>query len=529
MAFCIDHSSDARSLAFHVAARILNRSKGPVQSRDLSSLFCLSDILHNTCYAHRRPGASMYRSCFQEVLLSIFNRFHESFTAVGDLGDDNSFASDVGRYSAQSKVRGVLKAWRELEIFPKAFVDNLEAAAFKGAPLSLPAATRSGQQQHEQNNVQHQLTQLQHEQQHKNQHQEEFQQEEDVDGVPIAPAELPGMRSWLSLSETGGNQTLARLAAGAGLTPSEAATVEPDEDLDGEPISILELQRWREAKSAAATAAAAAAAAATEAADRLLQTSQTEFVPNAIWPFSMPASNYGQEFYQPMGTLDSTADINSAAIDEMLNTQRDRFSAVLVDESPEPRPGTYGRKNRDEQKSGKATSNAGNGREQRAKVGNQKQEAVLGEQEDGSKRERKLDNHKAKDRQRDRDQAANRDQGQNVDRDQDRRQIRDDKRGRNSGHERERDRDRERDRNRDRNHVSDRDRDHRNRDLEHRGQHLGTRDSKRKRTNSRSRSSYLRRKGDSHTIHSQDSTTAPAIVSDPELMMSLVVGMLFWL
>lgn len=139
MLLCLDRSSESRQLAVQMADRILLRPSGPPRKRDIACLYCLSDVLHNVCYGHRCPGAGRYQTSFQDLLPGIMGKLYHALGSKveathPEVKDDNLYAGyeTVERYIAEVSIRRVLKAWRDLDLFPEPFLLGLEAVAFGG-------------------------------------------------------------------------------------------------------------------------------------------------------------------------------------------------------------------------------------------------------------------------------------------------------------------------------------------------------------------------------------------------------------
>jgi len=141
MVFCLDNSSAAQDHANQVVSRLLDRPPGPLQSRDVASLCCLSDVLHNACHAHRTPGAAAYRHTFQDALPGIMRRLREG------MADGSGQCSLLSQPTAEAAVRRVLQAWRAWEVFPEPLLQGLEAIVFGGAlepPTTISALPGAG-------------------------------------------------------------------------------------------------------------------------------------------------------------------------------------------------------------------------------------------------------------------------------------------------------------------------------------------------------------------------------------------------
>ncbi|CAJ1449578.1 unnamed protein product [Effrenium voratum] len=125
MVFCLEQAAHAKELANQLAARCVALHYTPLGRLELACIFCISDILQNLSYSHRCPGATAYRSAFEELLPSVFHRMYCGLVALGEATGERSFT--------EMKLRRVLKAWRDAEVYPKIYLDGLEAAGFAGA------------------------------------------------------------------------------------------------------------------------------------------------------------------------------------------------------------------------------------------------------------------------------------------------------------------------------------------------------------------------------------------------------------
>ncbi|CAJ1341254.1 unnamed protein product [Effrenium voratum] len=66
MVFCLEQAAHAKELANQLAARCVALHYTPLGRLELACIFCISDILQNLSYSHRCPGATAYRSAFEE-------------------------------------------------------------------------------------------------------------------------------------------------------------------------------------------------------------------------------------------------------------------------------------------------------------------------------------------------------------------------------------------------------------------------------------------------------------------------------
>eukprot|EP00435_Cladocopium_sp_Y103_P015615 s2192_g3.t2 len=116
MLFCLDSAASgvavARAVATHLAARAV-ACAGPLGNME-------------TWWEMEAHGASIYRSVFEELLPGIFHRVYVGLRAGS------------GERSAEMRVRHLLKVWRASDFYPTLYLDGLEAAAFAGA-LALEA------------------------------------------------------------------------------------------------------------------------------------------------------------------------------------------------------------------------------------------------------------------------------------------------------------------------------------------------------------------------------------------------------
>lgn len=122
MVFCLEHAAQASSLAPRLVSRCL-QARGPLGPADTACLFCVSDVLHNTAYAHRCPGANAYRAAFEDLLPRVFHRLYMGLLAL----------PRAARSLEEARVKKLLQAWRDAEFYPTIYLDGLEAAAFAGA------------------------------------------------------------------------------------------------------------------------------------------------------------------------------------------------------------------------------------------------------------------------------------------------------------------------------------------------------------------------------------------------------------
>lgn len=130
MVFCLDNAATARSHADQVVSRLLDRPPGPLQSRDLAILYCISDVLYNASHAHRTPGAAVYRQTFQDALPGIMHRLHQ---ATAEMPPGSNGSGSLLQLAVKAGVRRLFQVWQEWEVFPQLFVKGLEAVMFGGS------------------------------------------------------------------------------------------------------------------------------------------------------------------------------------------------------------------------------------------------------------------------------------------------------------------------------------------------------------------------------------------------------------
>lgn len=285
MLFCLDAAASgpavARAVATHLATRAV-ACAGPLGNMDFACLYCISDILHNAG-ANRCPGANTYRSVFEELLPGIFHRVYVGLQA--------------GSAEAEMRVKHLLKVWRASDFYPTLYLDGLEAAAFGGA-LALEAKEQAMSKEIRLKlNVYSSLDLIALERRCRNRGLfgsgssskslllrrlrifEEYWAQRSKDDVrdtpqapepvapkPVAPEpvaeplavpleagdDLDGVPLEVERSSKSSRRRITAPSRWSSLEMAESShLVGVEEDLDGEPIGVLELQQWRAAKAAA--------------------------------------------------------------------------------------------------------------------------------------------------------------------------------------------------------------------------------------------------------------------------------------
>lgn len=374
MAFCLDNSSAARSHANQLVSRLLERPVGPLESRDVASLYCLSDVLYN---ASHTPGAVVYRHAFQDSLPGIAQRLYRALTIERSCSSGQSGSRLP--LAAEAAVRQLFSVWRDWEVFPELFLQGLEAATFGGALADTQALADAAAGprafleahdvlRHEERAVESAmeayavLDTASLERQCKNRGlvldggREEFYTraallgrlrlfeeywlprtvkngqsprndgktmvgtstqpsassaheapsiEEDVDGEPVDMPTLLRHKARAKIGAVVAEDPCASAvrvpstAPGTSSTSSSWLEASPEDDLDGEPIGVLELQRWRAAAAVGAAGGAIISSSSTasaedfdgDAIDALLTISQqaAELIPGGRPKASGPA------------------------------------------------------------------------------------------------------------------------------------------------------------------------------------------------------------------------------------------------
>eukprot|EP00928_Gymnodinium_smaydae_P044980 TRINITY_DN30024_c0_g1_i1.p1 TRINITY_DN30024_c0_g1~~TRINITY_DN30024_c0_g1_i1.p1 ORF type:complete len:1033 (+),score=250.54 TRINITY_DN30024_c0_g1_i1:89-3187(+) len=129
MVFCLDTAAASQLIARRICGSITEAQEGLTTSQLSARLCLLSDVLYNSHCT--RPGASMYRRFFQELLPDVMERVREVVDGVSLLAGN----------SLRERVVKLLHIWSEWSSFSPQFTRGLESVICGETPANLAKAS----------------------------------------------------------------------------------------------------------------------------------------------------------------------------------------------------------------------------------------------------------------------------------------------------------------------------------------------------------------------------------------------------